>query len=1089
MRLELDSALSAIEGSVILSKQARAVDVNGEGIIFKIPTSEVIGTVSDALFSADGEVVVKDAQDLLTGLSWVYLFDNKIQRALDAPGRPQVIPDQPKDVYQVFYATADRSASTSSLPLSRNLLTCFLQLLTTTTTGTNGDFDVGGTTGADILGLGIPAHLVDFPTVKRIRDSLGDALETDLLLFGLDGSPLDVIDFFRTALRPFGVAIIDKGGLISVASLQDNDPDATTLIESTDLVGPSGVPEADPVAQVRRFDMCVDAYSVSFCHVPGHDLITDRFVNVARRLINIYGEKNAPTLELPFFSSRDKVASVVLPLLQRFDDPMPELSLTALRLRVDINLGDLVRLTHSKVFNATGGTRGVADALCLCVERTLDLSTNLLQLRLLYVGAIYARSGLIAPSAVVDSVVGSTLTLFENYPDDARAFQSGLDASGVGAFDISNFQQGDVIDHCDRSGVVYQQLTISSLTAPATVVVSPSPSPAPAQGDVLRLSSYDDVSTARQDRFAWLSDTNGTLGSGNDPGKGIHVLTDFKGIDATAYIADKPLDSFLLVRTHENLKACRDNRGRSASWCAGTINTTTATRVRPDVSGFRSREFITFLYHLSPFVTEVEVKVRHIVTTSVAGGGSATEATLSAFVMSFESFLRDATLPEGSSVNLTGGATSSSTSTFTIDVSDVSRGWVVVAVGVLSAEGTAVEITNSGGSNGPGMYMGFYSGFHILEGNANLGTTSEVKHWGLSLRTGTKQADLVPDRKAMFLSYDPTRQNHYRYLLFFYPQISSVGDAGSDEHSVAGVRAHNASTDALYYIPLGVVSFDSVTVTDSAFRQPDRGSQIDAGQPAGVTALQPEFAASQRLWLSTPRFHHMGAAENALQTFAGQSINLMGTSRVLSGSHLELCACVIGSDDPYSIGGSNPTKTAVTVKALIALTVLNNDPNMQNMFDLEFKIEATDLDGSTLPHSTTATALDVSAFSAGVIQQSSGVGWFSSYDDRARLLAFQGDNSGQTLSPSSNRGTYIEGSELRFFMHDLELYLTDDQTYVRRLSLQARCVDTTTVAGSSRAVGSGGQVYQYFPRIHVLTWSVASRPYLDEPEDLTDLGV
>lgn len=566
-------------------------------------------------------------------------------------------------------------------------------------------------------------------------------------------------------------------------------------------------------------------------------------------------------------------------------------------------------------------------------------------------------------------------------------------------------------------------------------------------------------------------------------------MTDFKAIDATAYVADKPLDSFLLVRTHENLKACREKRGRSASWCAGTINTVSASKARPEVSGFRERELLLFLYHLSPFVTEVEVKVRHQVSTSVAGGGAATEATLSAFVLSFEAFLRSRALPEGSTVNLTGGATGSSTSTFTIDVSDVARGWCVVAVGVLSSEGTAVEITNSGGHNGPAMYMGFYAGYHILEGNADLGTTSEVKHWGLSLRTGTKQADLVPDRKAMFLSYDASRQNHYQYLLFFYPQIASVGDMGSDENSIAGARAHNTSTDALYYLPLGVVTFDSVTVTDTDFQQPDRGSQIDAGQPAGVTNLQPEFASSQRLWLSTPRLHHFGASENALEVFAGQSINLMGTSRVLSGSYLELCACVIGSDDPYSLGSSNLTKTAITVKALIAVTVLNNDPNMENLFDLDFQLEATDLDNSTDPLTTSARATDVAAFGSPVLEQISGNGWSSRYDDNARKLSFQGANSGQTMSAASNRGTYPEGSDLRFFMHDLELYLTDDQTGVRRLSLQVKCADTTTVGGSARAVGSTGQVYQFFPRVHILTWSVASRPYLDEPPDLSAIGV
>lgn len=520
VRLDLDGATSAIQGSTILGSQARARDISGaagEGALFMLTDDAIVGGATGALMCADGDVVVELDGMTLADEAMIFLIPPAIYRPLDAPGKSQVIPDQPKDVYQVFHASADSSVATTSLPLSRNLLTCFLQVLTTKD-GTNGAYDVGATAGADILGLGIPAHLVDISTIERIRDELGDALETRTLVFGLEGKPMKVFSFFRDALRPFAVAIIDKAGKISVTALYDADYSAASLVESTDLVGPAGVPSTAPINQSRRYDMTVDAYNASFAAVPGHAPTVDRFTNVARRQINIYGDQTAPTLYLDHFKSRDDVSGVVLPLLQRFNDPIPQITVVALRTRTDVELGDLVKLTHSKVYSATGGIRGVTDTLCVCVERALNLATNQLFLRLLHVGAIYTRQGQIGPSATVVSVAGATITVRQNYLDASLGFQSGLSSSSA-QYDVSTFSAGDVVEHCDTTGVVAQSLTISSISGNTDIVMTTTPSPTPSAGDVIRLASYDSATTTARDRFAWFADASGKLGAANDEGK------------------------------------------------------------------------------------------------------------------------------------------------------------------------------------------------------------------------------------------------------------------------------------------------------------------------------------------------------------------------------------------------------------------------------------------------------------------------------------------------------------------------------------------------------------------------------------------
>ena len=109
-------------------------------------------------------------------------------------------------------------------------------------------------------------------------------------------------------------------------------------------------------------------------------------------------------------------------------------------------------------------------------------------------------------------------------------------------------------------------------------------------------------------------------------------MTTFARIDEAAYADDEPLDTFLLRRNHENRNAVREHRGRSATWAPGTLNTSTGAVVKPQISGFRERALIPFIWNLSPDTDEIKVAVRHTVATSRAAAGD--EITLSAFASS-----------------------------------------------------------------------------------------------------------------------------------------------------------------------------------------------------------------------------------------------------------------------------------------------------------------------------------------------------------------------------------------------------------------------------------------------------------------------
>ena len=561
-------------------------------------------------------------------------------------------------------------------------------------------------------------------------------------------------------------------------------------------------------------------------------------------------------------------------------------------------------------------------------------------------------------------------------------------------------------------------------------------------------------------------------------------MTDFKRHDSTAYADDQPLDTFLLVRNNDNFEAVREKRGRMAAWTPGTLDSSSGAVLKVQVSGFVQRSLIPYLWHLTADTTQISVAVRHRVTSNVAASGS--EVTLSTFAVSLPQFLSGAPLPAGTSTGLSGGASSSTTTTHTIDTSELSEGWIVVCVGILSGESADVEITGTGGVTGEAVYTGYYPGLHICNSQATpLGTTgSVIHHWGLRVKSGVsaKASETIPQRQLLVLEYDNAIDTDYTYRLHAYPTIDVF-----PSDSQIGIQRH-LDTDALWYVELGFADIESVTIYDSAVRARALGGRLDAGLPARAPALIEEVGAQNRWWLTTGRVHHMGGCQSPSDvdfTTTGPANRISG-SRFLSASYQEIAACTVGTDDLFEQASTNYQRTTISVKALMLLTHTTNTVNADtSVFDLFWRLQLTDLDGSSNAVVADVTSPNVRALTCPTFAfldstfpaASEGMGNTNAglYPSIAYLFGFGPNGNYDGLKRHALRGVLPEAELGRSSLYEVDLSIRDTQTTRRRLSVQCK----------SSLTQSSGRVTRAFPRLHLLTWTAVSTPYTEEPTALT----
>ena len=573
-------------------------------------------------------------------------------------------------------------------------------------------------------------------------------------------------------------------------------------------------------------------------------------------------------------------------------------------------------------------------------------------------------------------------------------------------------------------------------------------------------------------------------------------MTDFKKIDSTAYADDQPLDSFLLVRTAENIKAIREHRGRSITWTPSTIELGTTNIIRPKVSSYRGQERIPFFYFLAENTTQIQVKIRGFSDTNVSSGG--TEITLGASVLSIEQFLAGYPLTAATTSNVSGGVTTPTTHTLALDVTDVRRGWCVVFVSVESAQGTPVEITNSGGANGSAIFSGALSNGFVLDATANLGAADAVQHWGVFVAESgavAKTNTNLPDRKLLYIDYNAARQSGSEYVLHVWPLISGLGVFGAFD-GVAGTQQIIAATDALYYRPLGVFCFDSVQILDSGVSLPSRAGRLDAGQPASVMRILPETSRAGALWTDVTRIHHIGPTPNPTETDHTSSapLNKISASRTLqdASSYLDLCGAIVGAGDNYRYLDTNYVRTRVQLKIMCVLTLpvlssssfqrlMEDDPYF---YDIDFRVKFD----TQNPSATATTTRDFGGYPLqalptpyySMFSSSSAPNCYPGLDEfglSSWQLGFKKtDVSGDEITTHSKRGTF--GPHLRGVASIITLDCLDQyQTTTRKLTLQAKL---NRLGTNSEAIANNGRQASYKPRLHILSWSVITTPYLDD---------
>ena len=461
-------------------------------------TAEVYAGRGRPLATSARVTLVVDKIALLVRASYNYDADEDITTLTLplTPAQGTALPDvaalaQAKIVREIHPCTG---TSDNTYPPSRNALTLALQLLLTTHHGDNvgeggEDYDLGE---AD-LGVGLRADLVDIASFEAARDRLGDLAVMGSMYLGGAGESERLRDLLARLLRPLGCVVgSNQSGQITCVQLRDNTPaPSTTLGDANLLYDPDS--GGALITTTPRPDLSYDALAVTWDHAPPFDPRRDVYRHLYRQRQALAAQ--SADMDLGQYTDEGVVRTLAVHHITRYSRPLLQIDVTALR-SVEAEIGALVSLTSEHI--PLGGARGVVALTCLVVARRLILDDGTLRLRLWAVGAVYNRTGLIAPSARVTAWDAGTNT----YTVAANAFTTGT-GTGIPT-DAAGFEVGDHIDLCARSyGVRDDDQTVTAVGT-NTITVSGAPKVTPAVGDLIRLAAYDNQDADGRAPWAWL---------------------------------------------------------------------------------------------------------------------------------------------------------------------------------------------------------------------------------------------------------------------------------------------------------------------------------------------------------------------------------------------------------------------------------------------------------------------------------------------------------------------------------------------------------------------------------------------------------
>jgi len=392
------------------------------------------------------------------------------------------------------------SGTATQQRLSQDAVALARQLLTTTkgalyaSPGSNGDYDLG----IEQLGCGVPESLLDTAAWDAAEDAGGPDLTAWL---GLDGEPVEALDLVQRLLRAAGWTMTTTAtGLLTLRRLvtASASPDHTL----------TGALIPDVQGQRPRFEDAADAVVVTWGLSPvGPRQRTYTDPAAAERHL---AQGAQIELDLSPLQDPDEVESAAIRELVAWRYPMPQVEASVLLTAFSqaLAVGDTASVT-SRAIIAGDGTRGVTSSLAQILAATPDWEAARVQVTLLMVGVIQTRARRITPAALVDGVVGLVVSL------EASTF-SATPAPGQ-TDDGFGWAVGDVVRITTRDGgTVRGTATVTAVTPAAPSITLGAVPGGTVAGDLVEPADYDAASSAQRAAWAYMADSDATLGAAAD---------------------------------------------------------------------------------------------------------------------------------------------------------------------------------------------------------------------------------------------------------------------------------------------------------------------------------------------------------------------------------------------------------------------------------------------------------------------------------------------------------------------------------------------------------------------------------------------
>lgn len=417
------------------------------------------------------------------------------------------IPEKPTGEIWEFFSTApdapDLNAAGDRLGMmagddSPSGITAILQILTTTVQGNNGAYDIGGDQDilGETIGAGIPVDLIDIEAIEAVREQLaGDDIQESLML-AFDGQPVNVYEWISSILIGFSAVLtIGDQAKITIVRLQDWPEADTPSVTEKDFVG--------AIQQRRALTTPVDSLEVEYWDRPGKGPIRNTYRDALHFERLFAGSRNRRTITMHGMTDKAIVLKIASAYLERHRHPMPMMRCKLLRDR-DYWPGQILKVTHPYIFN-TDGSRGVTDGVFLVTARRSVLGESAIWYDLIRMDL--GRIGLISPSGFASS-----------YSNGGGGGPFVITWETTFDLGVELFVPGDDVQSLNSD------MTVSSFVGPATVLAVTATTMTVdvdmgvVFGEFITLMDYDeadDSSVGRHD-WAWIADSDGTLGTAED---------------------------------------------------------------------------------------------------------------------------------------------------------------------------------------------------------------------------------------------------------------------------------------------------------------------------------------------------------------------------------------------------------------------------------------------------------------------------------------------------------------------------------------------------------------------------------------------